>query len=211
MCMTILFTTYVWPSVCGWKEVYLMSLVSNNDHKLDQNVLKKLLSWSEIMVCGSLKWTNTHSKKELTHGLSYYSLPTGGHNGHLQEMTKNHEKTVIVMLGWGEALHVIHRDGVLGPIRSQHGGVQPILLNGRLSDGVGSTRSDILADILLELWPIKILLQYYHDFFHAKVSYHLSVMVFPNHLFSLTWRYIVVTQMEQQSILAMKVSNLSAW
>jgi hypothetical protein len=40
-------------------------LVSKNDQRLDQNVLRNLLSWSEMMVCGIPKWTHTHSKKRL--------------------------------------------------------------------------------------------------------------------------------------------------
>ena len=44
MCMTIQLTTSVRPSIWGWKEVDLVSLVSNNDHNLDQNVLRKLIS-----------------------------------------------------------------------------------------------------------------------------------------------------------------------
>jgi hypothetical protein len=43
------------PSVCGWKAVDLVSLVSIIDHRLDQKVLRNLLSRSEIIVCGSPK------------------------------------------------------------------------------------------------------------------------------------------------------------
>jgi hypothetical protein len=35
-------TTYFWPSVWGWKAVDLVSLVSNNDQRLNQNVLRNL-------------------------------------------------------------------------------------------------------------------------------------------------------------------------
>jgi hypothetical protein len=45
--------------------VDLVSLVSNSDQRLDQNVLRNLLSRSEMMVCGIPKWTHTHSKKSL--------------------------------------------------------------------------------------------------------------------------------------------------
>jgi hypothetical protein len=45
--------------------VYLMSLVSNSDQRLDQNVLRNLLSQSKMMVCGIPKWTHTHSNKIL--------------------------------------------------------------------------------------------------------------------------------------------------
>jgi hypothetical protein len=43
----------------------LVSLVSNNDQMLNENVLRNLLSRSEVMVCGIPKWTHTHSKKSL--------------------------------------------------------------------------------------------------------------------------------------------------
>jgi hypothetical protein len=45
--------------------VDLVSLVSKNDEILDQNVLRNLLSRSEMMVCGIEKWTHTCSKKIL--------------------------------------------------------------------------------------------------------------------------------------------------
>jgi hypothetical protein len=45
--------------------VDLVSLVSNNDQRLNQNVLKNLLSQSYMMVCGIPKWTHTRSKKSL--------------------------------------------------------------------------------------------------------------------------------------------------
>jgi hypothetical protein len=45
--------------------VDFVSLVSNSDQRLDQNVLKNLLSWLEMMVCGIPKWPHTRSKKIL--------------------------------------------------------------------------------------------------------------------------------------------------
>jgi hypothetical protein len=51
MCKIIQLTTYVWPSVCGWKDVDLVSLVSNIDQRLDQNVLRNLLSLFEMIDC----------------------------------------------------------------------------------------------------------------------------------------------------------------
>ena len=42
-----------------------VSLVSSIDHKLDQNVLRNLLSQSEIIDCGIPKCTHTRSKKSL--------------------------------------------------------------------------------------------------------------------------------------------------
>ena len=43
----------------------LVSLLSNNDLRLDQNVIRNLLSHTKMMVCGIQKWTHTHSKKSL--------------------------------------------------------------------------------------------------------------------------------------------------
>jgi hypothetical protein len=43
----------------------LVSLVSSSDQRLDQNVLRNILSQSETMVCGIPKCTQTHSKKSL--------------------------------------------------------------------------------------------------------------------------------------------------
>jgi hypothetical protein len=65
MCTIIRLTTSVWPSVYGWKAVDLVSLVSNIDQRLDQNVLRNLLSRSEMIDCGIPKCTHTRSKKSL--------------------------------------------------------------------------------------------------------------------------------------------------
>ena len=66
MCTSILLTTSIWPSIWGWKVVDLVSLVSNIDQRLDQNVLRNLLSRSDMIDCGIPKCTNTRSKKSLT-------------------------------------------------------------------------------------------------------------------------------------------------
>ena len=58
-------TAFVWPSVWGWKSVDLVSLVSNIDQRLDQNVLRNLLSRSDMIDCGIPKCTHTRSKKSL--------------------------------------------------------------------------------------------------------------------------------------------------
>ena len=43
----------------------LVSFVFNIDQRLDQNVLRNLLSRSDMIDCGILKCTHTHSKKSL--------------------------------------------------------------------------------------------------------------------------------------------------
>jgi hypothetical protein len=65
MCTIIRLTTFVWPSVCGWKVVDMVSLVSSVDQRLDQNVLRNLLSRYEMIDCGIPKCTHTRSKKSL--------------------------------------------------------------------------------------------------------------------------------------------------
>jgi len=65
MCTIILLTTSIWPLVWGWKALDLVSLVSSIDQRLDKNVLRNLLSQSEMIECGSPKCTHTHSKKSL--------------------------------------------------------------------------------------------------------------------------------------------------
>ena len=65
MCTIILLMTSVWPSVRGWKAMEFMSLVSIIDHRLDQNVLRNLLSQSEIIDYGIPKSTHNRSKKSL--------------------------------------------------------------------------------------------------------------------------------------------------
>jgi hypothetical protein len=62
----ILLTTYVFPSVCGWKEVDLVNLASIIDHRFDQKVVRNLLSQSKIIVCESPNLTKTCVKKRLT-------------------------------------------------------------------------------------------------------------------------------------------------
>ena len=65
MCTIIMWMTYVWPLVWGWKGLDVVSMVSNIDRRLDQNVLTNLLSRSEMIDCGIPKCTHTRSKKSL--------------------------------------------------------------------------------------------------------------------------------------------------
>ena len=50
ICIIITLTTSVFPSIWGWKEIDLVSLVSIIDHRMDQKVHKNMLSLYEIMV-----------------------------------------------------------------------------------------------------------------------------------------------------------------
>ena len=76
-------------------------------------------------------------------------------------------------------------------------GVQPFLINGGFRDGTCSEPFDIFVGILSYLWPIKLPLQYYYYIFHIKVPCHPTIMIFPNHLFTLSWRNTKITQMSQ--------------
>ena len=49
-------------------------------------------------------------------------------------------------------------------------GVQPFLLDGRFHDGAGSVGSNNLDNILSDLGPIKMLLQYHHYLIGANVT-----------------------------------------
>jgi hypothetical protein len=65
ICTIIWLKTLVLPSVWGWKVVDLVSLVSNSDQRLDQNVLRNWLSRYEMMDFVIQKCTHNHSKKSL--------------------------------------------------------------------------------------------------------------------------------------------------
>jgi hypothetical protein len=65
-------------------------------------------------------------------------------------------------------------------------GVHSLFLNGIFGNGIGSARPDILSDILSKFQPIEMFLQHCHYLFYARVSCHLTVVVFPNQLLSLT-------------------------
>jgi hypothetical protein len=81
----------------------LVSLVSNNDQRFDQNVMRNRLSQSETMVCGIPKFTHTHSKKSLTVAsivmlFLQATILAGDHNHHLGKEINNHKKEVISLL-----------------------------------------------------------------------------------------------------------------
>jgi hypothetical protein len=70
-----------------------------------------------------------------------------------------------------------------------------LLLDGWIGNGTGSARSDILVDVLSNFWPIKMFLKNDHNFLHAKMSCHLTIVGFPNQLFTLTCRNTKMAQM----------------
>jgi hypothetical protein len=91
--------------------VDLVSLVSNIDQRLDQNVLRNLLSRSEMIGLWDPKVYPHSFKEAFSSGFCCDILLAGHHNGHLRESVDDQKNTVIAMLSRRKAQHVIHRDG----------------------------------------------------------------------------------------------------
>ena len=94
-----------------WSRLILVGLVSSIDHRLDQNVLRNLLSQYEMIECGIPKCTHTHSKKSLVMAsvvIFYLEATTMAIFKNLLMTTK---KKVVSMLSRRKARHVIHGDG----------------------------------------------------------------------------------------------------
>jgi hypothetical protein len=65
-------------------------------------------------------------------------------------------------------------------------GVQAMFCSGRFDNNTGGAGLDILADILSNFWTVEMFLQHCHCLFDTEVSFHLTVMIFPNQIFSLS-------------------------
>jgi hypothetical protein len=85
-----------------------VSLVSNRDQRLDQKVLRNLLSWSEMMVCSYPKVDPHSFKEELGSIYRCDIIFTGCEDGHLRKPINNHKHVVISLLGGWQARHLIH-------------------------------------------------------------------------------------------------------
>ena len=57
-----------------------------------------------------------------------------------------------------------------------------MLLDGRFGNDIGSARLDVLPDIMSKVWPIEIILQYFHCFLDLEIPNDPTVAHFPNHL-----------------------------
>jgi hypothetical protein len=121
-------------------------------------------------------------KEEFSNGFCCDILLVGRHNGHLRESVDDHENTVVVILSRRKARHVIHGDGFPRSTRGRQRSIEALLLDGRFDNGAGSVGSDVLLDILSKVWPIEILLQYYHCFLNPKMPSDSTIVRFPNHL-----------------------------
>ena len=75
-----------------------------------------------------------------------------------------------------------HGDGFTRSTRGRKQSIEALILNERFGNDAGSVGSDVLTDILSKVWPIEILLQYYHYFLDPKIPNDPTVVRFPNHL-----------------------------
>ena len=86
------------------------------------------------------------------------------------------------MLRRRKAQHVIHGDGFPRSTRGRYQSIEALLLDGHFGNGAGNVGSDVLLDIPSKVWPIEILLQYYHYFLDPEIPNNLTVVCFPNHI-----------------------------
>lgn len=115
MCMIILLTTYVWPSIWGWKVVDLVSLVSSIDQRLDQNALRNLMSRSKTMDYGIPKCTHTSSKKSLAVASAMILFLQAAMMAIL-ESVDDHKNAIVVVLSRRKAQHVVHETDSQGQL-----------------------------------------------------------------------------------------------
>jgi len=62
----VLFATSIFSSICGWNVLDLLNFVSMFSHNLVQNLLRNLMSLSEMMLLGIPKCTQTCAKNTFT-------------------------------------------------------------------------------------------------------------------------------------------------
>ena len=120
----------------------LVSLVSSIDQRLDQNVLRNLLSLSEMI---DPKVYPHSFKEEFSSGFCCDHILAGRHNGHLRESVDEHKSIVAAMLSRRKARHVIHADGFPRSTRGRQRSVEALLLDGWFGNGAGS---NVLPNIL---------------------------------------------------------------
>ena len=134
-------------------------------------------------------------KEEFNSGFYCDILLVGRHNGHLWESVDNHKNTVVSMLLRRKAQHVIHGDGFPRSSRGRYWSIDALLLDSWFGNRTCSVGSDVLPDILSNIWLIEILLHYWHHFLNPKVIINPIVVCIPNHLGTLTWRNTKVYQL----------------
>jgi hypothetical protein len=99
ICMIILLKTFFWPSVWGWKAVDLVSLVSNNDERLDLNVLRTLLSQSLYDGLWYPEVSPHQFEEYISSGLCYDIFLTSCENDHIRKPINPDKKKCISLLG----------------------------------------------------------------------------------------------------------------
>jgi hypothetical protein len=156
----------------------LLSLVSNDDQRLDQNVLRNRLSRSLTMVCGIPKCTHFRSNKSLVVASTKMLFLQATRIAILEKRSTT-TKTQSFPLLVDERPNM---DEFPQPIRSRQRGVQTMFLSGQFGNSTGGARPDILVDILSKFWPVKMFLQHDHYLFDAKVSCHPTIVSFSNQL-----------------------------
>ena len=86
------------------------------------------------------------------------------------------------MLSRRKARHVIHGDGFPRLTRGRQQSIEAFLLDGRFGNGASSAGLDVLPDILSKVYPIEIILQYFHGFLDPEMQSDPTVVRLPNHL-----------------------------
>jgi hypothetical protein len=111
-----------------------------------------------------------HSFKEgFSSGFFSDILLANHHNGHLRESVDDHKNTVIAMISRRKSGHVIHRDGFPRSTETRKRSIEALLIDGQFGNGASSVGLDVLPDILSKVWPIEIILQYYHSFLDPEM------------------------------------------
>ena len=87
-----------------------VSLVSSIDHRLDQNVIRNMLSQYDIIDCGIPKCTHTCSKKSLAVASAVIFFLQAAIMAIFENLSTT-TNTVIAVLSRRKARHVIHGDG----------------------------------------------------------------------------------------------------
>jgi hypothetical protein len=98
-------------------------------------------------------------KENFSSVLGCDTLFTRCQNGYLRELVDDHKNTIMTMFGGLKPSYVIHGYGLPGIFWCRERSVQPMLLNRHFSDGTGSARPNVLADIMSNIGPIEMLLK----------------------------------------------------
>ena len=90
------------------------------------------------------------------------------------------------MLTIRNSRHVIHGDGCPRSTKVSPQSIEALLLDGWFGNDTGSARLDVLPDIMSKVWPVEIILQYFHCFLNPKIPNNPTIAGFPNDLGTLS-------------------------